>query len=219
MIKVAILVAQDVQYEEFAYPYEQLKKLRSHMTLDVILAPKKKYPEPTAKNGTKLFWNYTAQEIVASGQLKYDLIVIPGGFAPEVMRLDPELLAIVRYNIDKDSLIAAICHGTQVLISAGNVPKDVPLTGYIGTKHDIQAAGYKYSDYEIDIGRNILTCSHYKYNPQFIYDIIRRLEKIHDVDLISSLTFEGLTYNISSLSGPKGAYLEHYNKEYGHNQL
>ncbi len=166
MIKVAIFVAQDVQYEEFEYPYEELKK--AGLDVEVILAPKRKYPEPTAKNGTKLFWDKTAQEVVASGKLLYDCIVIPGGFAPEVMRLDAELLAIVRYNIDKDSIIAAICHGTQVLLSANNLPRGMKLTGYIGTKHDIENAGYIYPNEPLVVERNIITCSHYKYNPEFV---------------------------------------------------
>ncbi len=213
MIKAAILVAQDVQYEEFDYPYNQLKKVAD---VEVILAPKKKYPKPTAKDGTPLFWDKTAQEVVASGQLKYDLVVIPGGWCPEVLRLDPEIMAIVRYNIDKDSLIASICHGTQVLISAGNIPKDVPLTGYLGTKHDIQAAGYIYPDHDIYIKRNIISCSHYKHNPQFVYDIITQLEKRHKIDLMSSLTFEGLDCTISNSTD---WVTIPYNNEYNHNNL
>lgn len=169
-MRLGIFVAQDLQWEEFEYPYNELKKVG--LTPEVILAPKKKYPEPTAKNGTKLFWDRTTEEVVKSGDFLYDLLIIPGGFAPEVMRLDPELLCIVRYNIEKNKLIAAICHGTQVLLSARNLPKGMVLTGYKGIKHDIENAGYIYPYQDIYVDRNIITCSHYKYNQSFVANIL-----------------------------------------------
>lgn len=177
MIKAALLVAQDVQYEEFIYPYEKMKEAGLDVT--VILAPKKKYPKPTAKNGTPLFWDKTAQEVVQSGDMKYDLVFIPGGWCPEVLRVDPELMAIVRYNIDKGSLIAAICHGPQVLLSARTLPKGMYLTGYVGIKHDIENAGYVYPLQDIMADNNILTCSHYKFNASFIQFVFNDLAIRH----------------------------------------
>lgn len=174
-IKAALLVAQDVQYEEFIYPYEKMKEAGLDVT--VILAPKKKYPKPTAKNGTPLFWDKTAQEVVASGDMLFDIVFIPGGFAPEVMRLDPELLAIVRYNIEKNSVVAAICHGTQVLLSCRNIPNGTIMTGYPGIKHDIENAGYIYPVLDMVLDRNILTCSHYKFNEPFLKFVLDVLNK------------------------------------------
>ena len=173
MTKVALLVAQDVQDEEFLHPYEEMKK--HGVELDVILAPKKKYPNPTGKGGTPITYDKTAQEVVASGKLLYDAIIIPGGWAPEVMRLDAEIMTIVRYNIDKGSIIAAICHGTQVLLSAKTIPRGTWLTGYVGTKHDIQNAGYLYPDKDLVQDKNIITCSHYKHNQIFTDAIIKEL--------------------------------------------
>lgn len=169
MIKAAIFVSKDVQYEEFIYPYEKFKE--AGFDVEVILAPIRKYPNPTAKNGTPLIWDKTAKEVIESGKLLYDVVFIPGGWAGEPLRLSPEVLAIVRYNIDKNNIVCSICHGTEVLLSAQNIPKYTKLTSYIGMKNDVQNAGYIYPYEDIVIDRNIITCSHYKHNEEFIKTI------------------------------------------------
>src|SRR5688572_13204802 len=50
---------------------------------------------------------------------EYDALVIPGGRAPEYLRLDPQVLSIVRHFAEADKPIAAICHGAQLLAAAG----------------------------------------------------------------------------------------------------
>ena len=174
-MRVALFVAQDVQDEEFLHPYQEMK--RAGIDLEVVLAPKKKYPNPTGKGGTPITYDKTAQEVLASGDFLYDAIIIPGGWAPEVMRLDAEMMAILRYNIDKGSIIAAICHGTQMLLSARTLPKGMYLTGYIGTKHDIENTGYIYPNCPLIAQNNILTCSHYKHNQMFTDRLLEMLDK------------------------------------------
>ncbi|SDO57486.1 DJ-1/PfpI family protein [Desulforhopalus singaporensis] len=70
----------------------------------------------------------------------YDGLVLPGGRAPEYLRLDQRLLDIVREFADTGKPIASICHGQQILVAAG-VLKGKLCTAYPAVKPDIVAAG------------------------------------------------------------------------------
>lgn len=182
MIKVAILVAHEVQDQEMLEPLEVFSK--EPFQCDVILCPKKKIKNPTTKNGQPLTWTKTAEEVVKSGDFKYDLLLCVGGWAPEIIRLDKEAMCIVRYNIDSDSLIGSICHGCLILLSARTLPKGMKLTGYPASSHDIVNAGYVYPYENVVVDRNVVSCSHYKYNSIWIQTILEILtEKFPEYNL------------------------------------
>ncbi len=79
----------------------------------------------------------------------YDALVIPGGRAPEYIRLNEKVLDMVRYFADKDKPIAAICHGAQVLAAAG-VLKGKECSAYPAVGPDVNRAGGKYVDIPVD---------------------------------------------------------------------
>ena len=58
----------------------------------------------------------------------YDALVVPGGRAPEYLRMNPEVLARVRHFFDAGKPVAAICHGAQLLAAAGGTFADIPVT-------------------------------------------------------------------------------------------
>jgi protease I len=70
----------------------------------------------------------------------YDALVIPGGRAPEYIRLNPRVLEIVRAFATADKPIAAVCHGQQVLVAAG-VIEGKTCTAYPAVRPDIERAG------------------------------------------------------------------------------
>jgi protease I len=70
----------------------------------------------------------------------YDALVIPGGRAPEYLRLNPSVLAIVRHFAETDKPIAAVCHGPQILAAAG-VLKGRKLNAYPAVAPEVTAAG------------------------------------------------------------------------------
>ena len=70
----------------------------------------------------------------------YDALVIPGGRAPEYLRLNARLLEIVREFARDNKPIASICHGQQILVSAG-VLKGRTCTAYMAVRPDIEGAG------------------------------------------------------------------------------
>lgn len=75
----------------------------------------------------------------------YDALVIPGGRAPEYLRLDEKVLELVRHFASAGKPIASICHGQQLLVTAGVVAGKL-CTAYPAIKPDILAAGAKWGE-------------------------------------------------------------------------
>ena len=73
----------------------------------------------------------------------YDALVVPGGRAPEYLRLDPRVLAIVRHFAEANKPIAALCHGPQLRAAAG-VLKGRACAAYPAVEPEVTAAGGKY---------------------------------------------------------------------------
>lgn len=79
----------------------------------------------------------------------YDGLVVPGGRAPEYLRLNPRVLEIVRHFADSNKPIAAICHALQLLAAAG-VLRGRRATAYPACGPDVTAAGGSYVEVPID---------------------------------------------------------------------
>ncbi|VVE44001.1 glutamine amidotransferase [Pandoraea pneumonica] len=79
----------------------------------------------------------------------YDALVIPGGRAPEYLRLNEQVLAAVRHFAENDKPIAAICHGAQLLAAAG-VIEGRECSAYPACAPEVRLAGGKYMEIEID---------------------------------------------------------------------
>jgi protease I len=94
------------------------------------------------KPGHNFAINATFDDIKAED---YDGLVIPGGRAPEYIRLDEKVLEIVRSFANADKPIAAICHGQQVLIAAGVIEGKL-CTAYPALKPDLLKAGAKWGE-------------------------------------------------------------------------
>lgn len=91
----------------------------------------------TEKRGHNFTLNATFDEIDPVG---YDALVIPGGRAPEYLRLNPKVLDLVRHFAAKDKPIAALCHGPQILAAAG-VIKGRRLNSYPACAPEVELAG------------------------------------------------------------------------------
>jgi len=75
----------------------------------------------------------------------YDALVIPGGRAPEYLRLNDEILKMVRHFVDEDKPIAAICHGLQIMAAAGGI-EGRKLTAYPACGPEMKLAGADYRE-------------------------------------------------------------------------
>jgi protease I len=111
-------------------------------------------------------------EEIDSGEV--DAIVIPGGFSPDALRIHQGCLDLVKLLYEKNKIIAAICHGPQVLISAGLV-KGKNMTCYEAVRDDLINAGANYEDSPVVVDGNIITSRVPDDLPEFCLKIIEKL--------------------------------------------
>lgn len=100
----------------------------------------------------------------------YDALILPGGRAPEYLRLDNEVIEIVQNFNDENKPIAAICHGSQILISA-NVVEGKKCTGYPSLEDDIDNAGGEWVDIDMDdalVDGNLITAQAWTGHPEWL---------------------------------------------------
>ena len=165
MKKAVIITAQNFQDEELTYPYYRL--LEEGMTVDIATPDK---AVVFGKYGVPARANKDTKDLAAAD---YDLVVIPGGFeAPDRLRIRKDVLAFVKDMFDSGKIVAAICHGPWVCISAGIV-KGRQVTGYIAISDDLKNAGGVYLEEDVVVDRNLITSPHYKNNGDFMKAVIK----------------------------------------------
>ena len=98
------------------------------------------------KRGHNFILNATFEEV---NENSYDALIIPGGRAPEYIRLNKRVIEIVKHFANENKPMAAICHGPQVLITAG-VIKDRSCNAYPALEPDVREAGGKFVSIGID---------------------------------------------------------------------
>ena len=116
----------------------------------------------------------------AFGEVKaenYDALVIPGGRAPEYIRLNADVLAMVRHFAEKNKPIAAVCHGAQVLAAAG-VLGGKSCTAYPAVGPDVKSAGGKWVDIPVDkahVDGNLVTAPAWPAHPEWLAKFLKVL--------------------------------------------
>jgi protease I len=94
--------------------------------------------------------NFTLNAAFADARAEeYDALVVPGGRAPEYLRLDPEVLALVRHFAEAGKPIAALCHGAQ-LLAAADVLRGRRLSAYPACAPEVRLAGGEWVEVPID---------------------------------------------------------------------
>lgn len=101
-------------------------------------------------------------------------LIIPGGFMPDKLRRDPYLLSVVRDFAEQGKLVAAICHGGWIPISAG-VYREVRVTGSPGIKDDLINAGAIWEDAPVVIDRHFVSSRKPDDLPDFCEGILQVL--------------------------------------------
>lgn len=107
----------------------------------------------------------------------YDALVIPGGRAPEYIRLDQAVLAIVRHFAQANKPIAAICHGAQVL-AAAEVLQGRRCSAYPAVAPDVKRAGGEYVDIPVDkahVDGNLVTAPAWPAHPEWLAKFLKVL--------------------------------------------
>ena len=126
------------------------------------------------KPGHNFALNATFDEVK---EISYDALVVPGGRAPEYIRLNPRVLEIVRYFADARKPIAAICHGAQLLAAAG-VLEGKTCSAYPACGPDVTRAGGRYADIPVDqavVDGTLVTAPAWPAHPQWLAAFLKVL--------------------------------------------
>lgn len=121
----------------------------------------------TEKRGHDFTVNAAFADVKAEN---YDALVIPGGRAPEYLRLDEKVLTIVRHFASANKPIAAICHGIQILTAAG-VVRERSLSAYPACGPEVTLAGGKFMNVGIDqahVDGNLVTAPAWPAHPRWL---------------------------------------------------
>lgn len=127
------------------------------------------------KRGHNFTLNATFADIKAED---YDALVIPGGRAPEYLRLNQDVLALVRHFFATNKPVAAICHGAQLLTAAG-VLEGKQCSAYPACKPEVLQSGGSYADIEIDTAitdGNLVTAPAWPAHPAWLSQFMALLK-------------------------------------------
>lgn len=147
--KILMLVGDYVEDYEVMVPFQMLQLVGHEVH---AVCPGKKSGETVAtaihdfegeqtyseKRGHNFKLNATFDSVDETG---YDALIIPGGRAPEYLRLTPRVLEIVQHFAAAKKPIAAICHGVQLLTAAGVVTKGRRISAYPACRTEVELAG------------------------------------------------------------------------------
>jgi protease I len=168
-VKIAALVADQTHDEELNFPKYWLEWEGAKV---IIVGLSKQH---TSKFGRTINADLTSKELNKIYE-QVDCILIPGGYGPDRLRTDENILAFVKKAFEDGKLIAAICHGPQVLISAG-VLKGKKLTCYKAVVDDVKNAGAYFVDERVVIDGNLITSRLPTDLPAFTQALINTLIK------------------------------------------
>jgi protease I len=170
--RVALLVEDEFEDRELTGP---LEALRAAGALVTIVGP----TEGGAYRGKHGETVVRAELAAGAAHMKdFDALVIPGGHAPDKMRMRHAMVDLAREAMDAHKPVAAICHGPSLLISANSL-KGRTLTCWPSIAIDVKNAGGRYVDKPVVEDGNLITSRRPDDVPAFGEAIIRALSRVH----------------------------------------
>ncbi len=166
--RIALLVEEGFEDSELVEPLRALKDADARVVV-VGSGSKDTY---TGKRGNSTIRADTTADTVDAND--FDAVVVPGGYAPDRMRLHQSMIDLVRKAHDSGKLIAAICHGPQLLISA-DIVRGRRMTSWPSVTVDLKNAGAEWVDEPLVQDGNIITSRKPSDLPRFNKAIIEAL--------------------------------------------
>jgi protease I len=170
MARIAFVVGEDFEDSEFKQPYDDLRAAGHEVE---VLGVKAGETMKGKKGKEEIKIEAAAAE---KDPAQYDALVIPGGYSPDHLRMDKGLVRFVQGCVQADKIIAAICHGPQLLIEADAV-EDKKLTSWPSVRTDLLNAGARWLDKEVMIDGNLITSRKPDDIPAFVKAIRDQLEQ------------------------------------------
>jgi len=151
MSNVIILIENNYEDAEAVYPFYRMQEAGHRVT---VVGPK------AATYHSK--YGYPLEAKAGAGEVRADsfsALIIPGGQAPDRMRINSHMVSLVRDAVSKGLVVGAICHGAQMLIEA-DVLRGRRATCYISVRTDLVNAGGLYSDEPVVVDGRLVTSRH-----------------------------------------------------------
>jgi len=165
-MKALIISADNFEDTELLVPYYRLKEAGVEVTVASLSRGAIK-----GKHGYEVAVDKTLDEINPDD---YAILVLPGGKAPAVVRKDSKALEIARSFFARSKPVAAICHGPQILISAGLL-QGRRATCYKSVADELKKAGALYEDREVVVDANLITSRQPADLPAFMRETMKLL--------------------------------------------
>ncbi len=165
-MKALIISADNFEDSELLVPYYRLKEAGIEVTVASLSRE-----AIMGKHGYEVAVDKTLDEVNPDD---YALLVLPGGKAPAALRKEPKALEIARSFFAGNKPVAAICHGPQILISAGLL-KGRRATCYKSVADELKTAGALYEDREVVVDGNLVTSRQPPDLPAFMRETMKQL--------------------------------------------
>lgn len=166
--RVAIIVANEFEDVELLYPFLRLSEEGAEVLIIPVRGGLHPRPAVPGKPVTGRYGTPVPLEVFREGERYFvkrleevkpedlDAVVIPGGYSPDYLRIDRRVLDFVKRMYEMGKVVAAICHGPQVLISAGIV-RGKRVTAYEAVRDDLVNAGAIFEDVPAVRDGNLIT--------------------------------------------------------------
>jgi protease I len=166
-VKKALMVSADnFEDTELLVPYYRLEEEGINVDIASIKRGKIK-----GKHGYEVEVNKTLKEVDPA---EYDILVLPGGKAPETVRKERDAIDIAKHFFESNKPVSAICHGPQILITAGLL-KGRHATCYRSVAPEMRDAGAVYEDKEVVVDGNLVTSRQPADLPAFLRETMKQL--------------------------------------------
>lgn len=167
MKRAVIIVGKGFEDSEFTYPYYRLQE--ENIKVEIAVAGDKTV---NGKMGQEAVPTIKCSDLKADN---FDIVVIPGGHeGPDRVRQVKEVLEFIKEMDNQKKLIATICHGSWVTISAG-IMRGKKATCYKGMKDDLINGGCEYLDEDVVIDGNFISSPHFRNNHQWMKALIEQI--------------------------------------------
>jgi len=167
MAKVCFLLADNYEDSEMVNPYNAVKEA-GH---EAVIVGLEKGTELKGKKGASYTSDAAIDQVHAN---QYDAIVIPGGSAPEDLRVNDQVVEFVKQVNEQGEVTAGICHAPQLMISA-DILEGKNTACFIGIHEDVKNAGSNVLDQEVVVDGKIIISRTPKNEPAFIEEILNKL--------------------------------------------
>lgn len=149
-MRVACLLDSDFEDSEFRKPFDAFVKA-GHQ---VVVIGFKAGQELAGKKGEEKAGTDASIDDVTPSD--FDALLLPGGYSPDHLRLDPKMVEFTRAFMERDLPVFAVCHGPQLLLTAG-VVKGRRMTAWPTVQEDLRLGGANVIDDEVVVDRNLVT--------------------------------------------------------------